>query len=398
MIGKARLQRALNIDDLRAWARRRLPHGLFEFIDRGAEDDLTLRRNRVMLDQLALCPRVLSDVSSRSQEVVLFGRRQASPLVVGPTGGTGLIWYKGERELAKAAGRAGVPYTLSTASITSMEEVSEVEGTELWFQLYMYPDRSLSDELIDRAARLGFQALVVTVDNAAAPNREYNIRNGASFPMRASTRNVLSALTHPRWACNSILRYRFRSEPLALANVPRALQQGLTKQSIAFPRTDSLSWDDLKAIRRRWSGPLIVKGIMSTQDAVNAADHGADGIVVSNHGGRSLDSAPASIAALGPIANRVGERATILFDGGTRRGSDIAKAIVLGADAVLLGRAPLWGLAVAGQEGAFHALELLKSELSRVLALTGSRSLAELRLEQQRLQKERGSPSPNVAM
>jgi isopentenyl diphosphate isomerase/L-lactate dehydrogenase-like FMN-dependent dehydrogenase len=375
-----RLRGAYNIDDLREMSRRRLPKGLFEFVDRGAEDELTVARNRAAFDKRELVPRVLVDVSARSQKIDLFGAEQASPMIVGPTGATSLLWYDGELALARAAAKAGIPYTLSISSITPMEKVAEEGGGQQWFQLYMWPDRNMSFEIVDRAKNLGFKVLIVTVDNVAAPNREYNQRNQMSVPMQFSARNIWHAAWHPHWATTVMGRYLLTTGIPTFSNLPKQLQSNLRGKGILFPRPGSLTWDDIRAIRSRWSAPLLVKGIMHPADALSAVNCGADGVVISNHGGRSLDSAPATLDVLPRIVDAIGDKATVLLDGGIRRGTDVAKALALGAQAVLMGRAPLWGIASAGEAGASHALAILISEIDRVMALTGCTSVAQFRV------------------
>lgn len=375
------LSTAFNIDDLREAARRRLPRGLFEFVDRGTEDDLAVRNNRTAFERIALRPRVLVDVSKRSQSINLFGAPSSQPLIVAPTGAAGLLCYQGEVEVARAAAKAGLPFTLSTYSINSMEQVADQAGGRLWFQLYMWPDRSLSHQLVQRAKAAGYEALVVTVDTAATPNREYNQRNGFVLPFRVNRRNVFDLATHPGWLARVMLRYLLASGMPRFENLPDSLQQslaGLPASRRILPKSDSLTWDDLRELRRMWSGPLLVKGVLDPADAALAVDCGADAVIVSNHGGRNLDSAITPIRALPEILDRIDGRADVMLDSGIRRGSDIAKAIATGAKAVFVGRAPLWGVAVDGERGAARALAILAQELDRVMVFMGCATLAEL--------------------
>lgn len=374
-----RLAECFNIDDLREAARRRLPKGLFEFVDRGTEDDETLHANRRALERLHIVPRFLIDVSRRSQRTILFGTEQSSPIVVAPTGATSLLWHNGELHLARAAAAAGIPYILSTASITPMELIAEHCGGQQWFQLYMWPDREMSNELVDRARNLGFKVLVVTVDNVVAPNREYNRRNRITVPLSISRRTAWEAIKHPDWTLTVVARYLATTGMPQFSNLPAKMQSSIRGQGVNFPRPDRLTWEDLSALRARWPHPLVVKGLLDPRDALEAVNCGVDGIVVSNHGGRSLDTAVASLDALAPIADAVGDRTTLLVDGGIRRGSDVAKAIGLGAKAVLLGRLPLWGVAAGGEAGATHAFSLLMSELDRVMGLAGCNTPDEFR-------------------
>lgn len=384
------LSSVFNIGDLRDMARARLPRGLFEFVDRGTEDDLAVRNNRAAFERIALKPRVLVDVSQRSQSVDLFGRRSSLPLAVAPAGAAGLLCYEGEVAVARAAAKAGVPFTLSTYSINSLEQVADRAGGRLWFQLYMWPDRTLSHQMVQRAKAAGYEALIVTVDTAVGPNREYNQRNGFALPFHVNRRNIVDLATHPRWLVTVMLRYLLASGMPQFENLPDSLRQslaGLPAGRRALPKTDSLTWDDLRELRRIWQGPLMVKGILDPQDAVLALDCGADAVIVSNHGGRNLDSSIAPIRALAGIVERVNGRADVLLDSGIRRGSDIAKAIATGAKAVFVGRAPLWGVAVDGESGAALALSILGQELDRVMAFMGCATLGEL--DQSRLVVDR---------
>lgn len=372
---------AYNIEDLRALAQRRLPKGLFQFVDRGSEDEVSLNGNRAGFERLRFTTEVLVDVSARSTQMELFGKSASMPLVVAPTGAAGLLWLDGEIEVARAARAAGVPFTLSTASIVPMERVAAEAGGRLWFQLYMWPDRAMSMRLVDRVKAAGYEALMVTVDTAMAPNREYNPRNGFSLPLAVNRRNVIDVMQHPRWFFDVFARYLMRSGIPMLENYPEELRAKLTadpNRKGGLPKTDSLTWDDLRELRRRWDGPLMIKGVLNPQDAERAIQCGVDGIIVSNHGGRNLDSAAATIDVLPAVADKVAGRCTILLDSGVRRGSDIAKALSLGASAVMVGRAPLYGVAVAGQTGAGQALALLREELDRVLGFLGCPSVTAL--------------------
>jgi isopentenyl diphosphate isomerase/L-lactate dehydrogenase-like FMN-dependent dehydrogenase len=368
---------AYNLADLRALARKALPKGLYEFVDRGTEDEVALRRMRASLERIAFHPRVLVDVSQRSQATTFFGRPSAMPMAVAPTGAAGLLWYDGEIEIARAAARLGIPFALSTASIVSMERVAQEAGGRLWFQLYMFPERQLSYELVDRVRAAGYEALIVTADTPVSPNREYNRHNGFTLPMRISGRNAVDVMRHPRWLCGVFLRYMLRSGVPTLENYPESLKKRLTQAPTPI-KSDSLNWDDLRELRRRWQGPLVVKGILRVDDARRALDCGADAIVVSNHGARNLDGSVPPMDVLPRIVDAVGERLEVMVDGGFKRGGDICKALALGAKGVFVGRAPLWGVSVDGEPGARLALEILRDEIDRVMAFTGSPSLKAL--------------------
>ena len=368
---------AYNIADLRELAKRVLPKGLFEFVDRGTENEYALRSMRAALERVAFRPRILVDVSKRTQSTTFFGRPSTMPAIVAPTGAAGLLWYDGEIEMARAAARIGIPFCQSTASIVSLERVAAEAGGRLWFQLYMWPDRQMSYELVDRARAAGFEALVVTVDTPVSPNREYNRHNGFTLPMRINRRNAIDVARHPRWFLNVFARYLLRSGIPTLENYPQALRQRLN-QAASPLKVDSLGWDDLRALRKRWSGPLVVKGILRVDDAERALDCGADAILVSNHGGRNLDASIPPFTVLPEIVDRVGKRMEVIVDGGFSRGSDIVKAVAIGAKGVFVGRAPLWGVAVDGEPGTFLALQILRDEIDRVMAFTGSPSLETL--------------------
>jgi isopentenyl diphosphate isomerase/L-lactate dehydrogenase-like FMN-dependent dehydrogenase len=368
-----------NTADLREAAGRRLPKGLFEFMDRGNDDEVAMRDNRIALDSIKLKPRVLVDVSKRSQEISLFGKKQQMPIIVAPTGSAGLAWYEGEIALARAAAAHGIPFTLAVGSMTAMEKVAQVGGT-LWFQLYMWPDRSLSHRLVARARDAGFEALVLTVDTPVAPGREYNLRNGFTIPFRFTRRNVVDVLMHPRWLLGVLSRYMVTTGMPRYQNFPAHMQTRITALPMgrSSAMNDTLTWNDVRELRKLWPRTLIVKGIQHPHDAVLAADCGADAIVLSNHGGRVLDSTTAPILVLPQVVDAVGKRITVIVDSGFRRGSDVVKALALGADAVMLGRAPLHGIASAGEPGALRAIQIFHDEIDRVMALIGCTSVAGL--------------------
>ncbi len=371
------LKQAHNLHDLRELARRRLPRGVFEFIDRGVEDEVALRENRAAFQRIKLAPHVLMDVSGRSAACTLFGQPCAMPVAIAPTGAAGLVWYQGELELARAAAKAGVPFTVATNAMTSMETIAEQAGGRLWFQLNMFPDRNIAHAMVQRAERLGFEALVLTADCSVVPNREYNARNGFALPFRIGPRATLDVLLHPRWLGDVLLRYVLGPGMPRFENYPPELRGRVTGFATgkSAGRCEDLSWDDLRQLRDLWPRKLVVKGVLRPEDALRAVELGADAIVVSNHGGRTIDSAPAPIEQLAVVARAVAGRATVLVDGGIRRGSDVIKARALGADAVLIGRPTLYGAAVAGHEGVLHVLTLLRTEIERELGLNGLRSL-----------------------
>lgn len=372
---------AHNIEDLRRQAMRRLPRGIFEYIDRGSEDEVALRENRDAFERIRLRPRMLVDVSARSTAAAILGQVHAMPAIVAPTGAAGLVWHEGELAIAKAAAAAGIPFTLATGSMTAMEKVATEAGGRLWFQLYMWADRGLSHQLVDRARRAGFEGLVVTVDTPTMANREYNPRNGFALPFTVSPRAMADMLLHPRWLGGTLFRYLATTGMPTYENMPAEHRRKITKGSVASPlmRSDSLSWDDIRTLRDRWPGTFIVKGILQPEDADSAVHAGADAVVVSNHGGRNCDSTCAPIDALTDVVSAVVGRAKVIVDSGVRRGSDILKACALGAEAVMVGRAPLYGAAASGQAGAARALEILQRELNITMAMTGCASIADAR-------------------
>jgi isopentenyl diphosphate isomerase/L-lactate dehydrogenase-like FMN-dependent dehydrogenase len=371
---------AYDIADLRELARRRLPKGVFEFFDRGNGEETAVTENRAAFERYKFVPHQLVDTSRRTQEVTLFGKRHKMPLAVGPTGSAGLAWYHGEIELARAAAAAGIPFTLATGSMTALETVAEQAGGTLWFQVYMWPDRTMSHKLVERAKAAGYQAIVVTVDTPVPPGREYNLRNGMTVPFRFTAKNVTDVLMHQRWLWGVLARYVVTTGMPRYENYPTEVKSKITALPMgrSMMTTDSLTWEDLKVLRKLWPHALIVKGILRPQDAQLAADCGADGVLVSNHGGRAVDSTPAPIDVLPRVVDAVGNKMTVLVDSGFRRGADVVKGLALGAKAVLVGRATLYGTAVAGQAGAARAIEIYRDEIDRMLALIGCPDLGSL--------------------
>ncbi len=368
------LDRCHNIADLRLAARRRLPRGIFEFVDRGAEDEIALANNTSAFRRIVLKPKVLVDVSRRTTATQLFGKPASMPVAIAPTGLAGLCWYEGELSLARAAAAAGIPLALSMGAITSMEQVAEA-GCRLWFQLNIWPDRVLMTETIMRARQAGAEALIVTVDSAVAGKREYNERNGFRIPFQLSVRSAVDILRHPRWFAGVILKHLATTGMPRHENHPQRYRTSILEKGAHGSRTDNVTWDEIRRLREEWPGTFIAKGVLTPEDAEQAARIGADGIVVSNHGGRHLDSAPAPIEMVGAVASAVGARCTVMLDSGVRRGGDIAKAIAVGAKAVLVGRATLYGVSAAGEAGATKALDILREELDRTMAYLGCTSI-----------------------
>jgi L-lactate dehydrogenase (cytochrome) len=365
------LARAFTIDDLRRLARRRLPRAVFDFVEGGAGDEQTVVRNRAAFERLLFQPKVLVDVSKREQATVVFGNRIETPVLLSPTGMAGLCWPKGEVAAARAAHEAGTIYTLSTHSSCSIEEVAAGAPGPLWFQLYVWQNRDLTRSFVERARAAGYRALLLTVDVPVISRRERDLRNGFTVPPRLTARNVLDTVRRVGW----IRRVLFGPR-LTLANLvgaPGAPRTDIvTLAGVANRQVDpSIAWGDLVWFRSLWSGPLLLKGVLTAADARRAAEHGVDGLVVSNHGGRQLDGAPATIEALPEIVDAVGGRIDVLLDGGVRRGADVVRALALGARAVMVGRPYLYGLAAGGPAGVRHAIETLAREVDHVLALVG---------------------------
>ena len=369
---------AINIADLREAARRRLPRVVFDYLDGGAEDETTIAWNREAFGRWALVPRILPGVASIDLSADLFGERLGLPLIVGPTGLNGIFWPRADVLLARAAGAAGAAFTLSTASNSSLEDVAAAGPGVRWFQLYAWGERSLWGRLLERAAAAGYRALVVTVDTLALGKRERDLRNDFAHEVRYTARVVLDGLRHPRWLVGTWLRGGVPRFENWAEFAPKGADARQLTTLVRARRSPDLSWDDLAWLRERWRGPFLIKGVLAAEDAKQAADMGADGVVVSNHGGRQLDGAIATLDALVPIVDAAGDRLVVILDGGVRRGADVIKALALGARAVLLGRAPLYGLAAGGEPGAARALAILRDEMERAMLLMGCRSVAAL--------------------
>ena len=372
-------RQALNIEDLRRLAKRRLTKALFDFCDKGSEDQVAMRDNRVALDRIKLRPRVMRDISQRDPSITLFGKKQGLPLMIGPTGPAGFVWYRGETELARAAAKANIPFTLASTSNTAMEKVHKNGGGTQWFQLYVWRDSEAAFVTIKRSLDAGFEGLVVTVDSPVYNNREIDVRNGLVFPPRVTLKTAFDSLKHPRWLIGTAGRYYLAEGKLpAFTNihVPEESKTEATgyvsaKSASFLNRNETLTWDFLKRIRDSWPHKLLVKGVLHPDDAVMAADCGADGIFVSNHAGNVNDTAVTPWDALPAIKAAAGDRLTIIADSGVRRGSDVLKGLALGADVIAIGRATLYGVSAAGEAGATRALDILESEITRTMAVLG---------------------------
>ncbi len=372
---------ALNIEDLHKIAKKRLPRVAYEFLAGGVEDDVTLANNRAVFERIRFRPRTLVDVAARTQSVDVFGRTFNCPFGIAPTGAAGLYGFAADIVLARAARDAGIPFVLSTASFEPLEKVAqEAAGGALWFQLYMSKDRDAAKALVMRALDAGYEALVMTSDVVVQANREYNTRNGFTIPFRMNFSNMLDGVLHPRWLCNVFLRTLIDSGVPRFQNLDTNVGGRIIAKPIEEFRTqrETLNWDDVRWLREIWPRKLFVKGVLRADDAQRAADSGADGIFISNHGGRQLDGAISPIEALPAIRAAVGRRLMLMVDSGFRRGSDIVKALALGADMAFVGRATLYGVAAGGEAGAAHAINILRTEIHRVMALLGCSSVREL--------------------
>jgi (S)-mandelate dehydrogenase len=371
-------RRAFSIEELRTIARRRVPNFAFEYVEGGAEDEVTLGWNRAAFESIRLVPGTLVDTSSRHQRISLLGRESSSPLIIAPTGLNGMLHHRGDVALARAAAASGIPFTLSTMSNVRLEEVVTDTGGRLWLQLYVMKDREIARDIIGRADRAGYEALVFTTDANVFGYREWDRRNYRG-PGQLSLRNLLDVARHPRWVFDVMVPHGIPQFENIAGFVPPEARSA--RVGVAFvPRlfAPDLSWDDVAWLRRTWTRKLILKGVLNVADARRAADLGCDGIVITNHGGRQLDGCVSPIDVLPEIAQAVGDRLAVIADSGFRRGTDVLKAIALGARAVMIARPTLYGLAAGGEAGVRHALSLLTSEIDRALGQLGCRSLAEV--------------------
>ncbi|MER8972405.1 MULTISPECIES: alpha-hydroxy acid oxidase [unclassified Mesorhizobium] len=370
----------LNFAEARKIAKRRLPRGIFEYIDRGTEDERALVGNRAAFDRIKITPYALRSSSNRSTTISLFGHEYSAPLVVTPTAFAGLVYFNGEMELAKAAAEFGIPFTAATEAITSIGVVARASSVPIWFQLYLWDKEEISFNLMEKAWSSGVRTIVVTVDTPVLPNREFNVRNGFDVPLRFSPRNVFDGAMHPRWALGVLGRYVITEGMPSFANYPDQYRKNLLRRdrgdSLDF--MPNLGWDHMARIRDRWKGTMVIKGLLRQEDALEAKRVGADGIVVSNHGGRNLDSAIAPIDVLRGIVDCVGPGMTVLADSSVQRGSDVFKLLASGAKAVLLGRSMLYGTAAGGKAGAIAMMSILKEELARTMDMSGCQTIADV--------------------
>jgi (S)-mandelate dehydrogenase len=372
-----KLSEAVNIEDLRQLTRRRLPRAIFDFFDGGAEDEVTLRENRAAFERVRLLPKVLVNVAEVDTETQIFGSPSKLPLAIAPTGGISAGRAGAELILARAAKAFGIPFTLATPSAFSLERVAEEVGGRLWFQLYAVRNREFREKLLLRAEKAGYEAVLVTVDLPVSGKRERDPRNGFHTPYSPNWRNSRDVIFKPAWALE-VLRHGLPGMA-HFEGYQFSTPKGTDIVTAVGREMDAgLDWEALKRLRELWPRKLLLKGVERPDDAERAAAFGCDGVVVSNHGGRQLDGATPTLDALPAIAKAVGSKITVLLDGGVRRGVDILKARALGAQAVLTGRATLFGAIAGGDAGARRALEILSSELVRAMQLCGVRSIAEI--------------------
>jgi len=364
-----------NIADLRQLAWRRLPRVLFDYIDGGAQDEVTLRANQEDFNRISLAQRVLRDVTARDQSVTVMGQKYGMPLILSPTGMTGLFWPNGALEAARAATDAGAGFCLSSMSTSTVEDIRKVAKYPTWFQLYVMRDRGMSRELIERAKAAGCSALVLTVDLALQGQRDRDVHNGLTIPPTLRLSNLPNFATRPGW----VWRYLTGPKVVPASLVKPGQNTLFTIAGYVNSQFDqSVTWKDIEWAKSIWGGPLALKGILDPNDAKLAVDHGVDAVIVSNHGGRQLDGVRSAISALPDVVDAVAGRAEVILDGGVRRGTDVLKAVALGAKACMIGRPYMYGLASKGRAGVTQALELLRNEIDLALALTGNTSLAAL--------------------
>lgn len=368
-------RKAHSIGALRELARAALPKPVFDFADGGAEDERTLRRNEAAFAEIALLPKPLDGAAARDLSVGLFGKTLTLPVIVGPTGLAGLFWPDGERCAARAAAAAGTAFCLSHGSVCTLEQLAETGAAPRWMQVFVYRDRGFTRELTERAAKAGYDALVLTIDNQMLGNRDRDLRNGFSIPPRFGLTGLAGMALKAEW----LWRMRRELKRVTFGNYARPGETADLKAlagRMASLLDPSMAWPDVVELRKLWRGPLILKGVLHPDEARRAIAEGIDGIIVSNHGGRQLDGAASSIEALPGVVAAVEGRIPVLLDGGVRRGSDVVKALALGAAACLVGRPQLWGLAVAGEAGVARMLEIYAAEIDRVMGLCGITSLA----------------------
>jgi L-lactate dehydrogenase (cytochrome) len=371
------LRMMLALEDFEAPARRYIPRPIYGYVSGGVECNVTLGWNRSAFADIALVPRMLVGVSQRSQKTELFGRSYDSPFGIAPMGGTSLAGYEGDLALARAAKANNIPMILSGASLTPLEKVRAASPHNTWFQAYLPGEKQPITELVERVAQAGYDTLVLTVDIPVGSNRENNVRNGYNAPLRPSLRLALQCLAHPHWLLGTALRTYCTTGMPHFENMGKRTPLVSSTAVRERANRDHLNWEHVALMRRLWKGKLIIKGILAKEDAVIAREHGADGIIVSNHGGRQLDTATSPLRVLPGIVAASGDM-TVMMDSGFRRGTDVLKALALGAKFVFVGRPMLYAAAVAGETGVSHAIRLLRDEIDRDMAMLGTNTISEV--------------------
>jgi isopentenyl diphosphate isomerase/L-lactate dehydrogenase-like FMN-dependent dehydrogenase len=370
-------RQAYSIAAIRRLAGARLPRPVFDFTDGGAEDETTLRRNEAAFAEIELLPHPLTGAASRDLSVTLFGKRLALPVIIGPTGLAGLMYPDGEAATARAAAAAGSAYCLSHGSVCTLEALAATGAAPRWMQVFVYNDRGFTRELAERAAAAKYDALVLTVDNQLTGNRERDIRNGFQIPPRFKATDLVAMIAKVPW----LWAMRRELGRITFGNYVRPGETADLKSlasRMGKMLDPSMTWGDVAELRRVWQEPLLLKGVLQPGEAKTAIEHGVDGLIVSNHGGRQLNGAPATIDALPGVVEAVAGRIPVLIDGGIRRGADVVKALALGAAACLIGRPHLWGLAIAGEAGVAHVLDIYRREIDRVMGLSGISKTSEI--------------------
>jgi (S)-mandelate dehydrogenase len=369
--------KAFSIEELRKLAKRRLPRAVFDFIDGGAEDERTLRGNRAAFEKVLLTRRVLAGVAEVSTETSILGKPSRLPIAIAPTGAVGFGWRGGDVAVARAAAAHGIPFSLSTSATASIEQIAAQAPGRLWFQAYFFRDREYTFGLIERARKAGYDTLMVTVDLPVGGKRERDFRNDFGIPFRFTPRNMLDFATRPAWALDMLLRGVPQLENLAGMAMRGADTRNLVS-SVGRDQDPSLDWEIVRRVRDAWPGKLLLKGVVHPADAERAVAFGCDGVIVSNHGGRQLDGEIASFDALPGVVRAIGGKASVLMDGGVRRGADVLKALARGAEAVMIGRATFYGVCAAGEAGALRARDILADALVRTMQLCGARRIGEI--------------------
>ena len=374
-----KLSKAADVGDLRTMAKKRMPAGCFDYIDGAAQDEVTAVNNVSSFKNYYFRPRVLRDVAAISTTTTLLGGQIPFRVMIAPTGFDRIAHSQGELAVARAAKRAGIPYSLSTMGTRSIEEVAEVNDGRKWFQVYVWRDKPLLKEMLERAAASGYEGIMITVDTAVLGRRERDVRRGFSLPPKVGLDTIIDGIRHPRWTSDFL-----RAEPIQFANVKgsSAVGDGSTPVTLSdyinSQFDPALSWSDIEWFRDNWPGMIMIKGVQTVEDAEIAADMKLDGVILSNHGGRQLDYAPSPIDLVAPVADAVGDRTAVICDGGVRRGSDIVKAVAMGADACMIGRAYFYALGAAGERGVDWVLEFLRAGVEHTMALSGVGSIDDL--------------------